>query len=533
MRKYVIIPYDLAICVTLVYHEIGKFCTQRSTKLTTIRNVRLADAIIHISDADHVFVRLALSRDETNNKWLLRCLLIDVLPQDWLDTSDSVTMTSWLRDQRLFSCRDAFFYCGLLRSDDVQRWFQVPDDCEIRGFDHRPGWGSIIKRFALPELHDNVSTIRLPSHAQQGLKPIPFPSVLYTLQPKQSSTSLPHDDEELATEDGDYFLSFRQARAELIFGVTDRNQAYMRGDMIAVRVTDAHGWLQEVQVLPDKAVVTVGGVAFLGSHVVIEGDGLHNKTRVFSRYVTVPLPSQLPPEIHVVLLGGGTSLDTAYFYTQHPYAGIGVPFANNSPHVKVEREDVVGYRPPVVTPPTDIAVSAHIATDNPGPTNPKVFVSYSHDSQEHIKGVRELAKRLRTDGVECRLDRYERNPPRGWQKWMEDQIIWADHVLVVCTETYCRRFNGQETPGKGLGVAWEGMIITQALYEQAGGNDKFIPVVFSSEDAQHIPVSLRATTRYLVSEPEGYEKLYARLTGQEFEPVPPLGTIRPVKRSVE
>jgi hypothetical protein len=114
---------------------------------------------------------------------------------------------------------------------------------------------------------------------------------------------------------------------------------------------------------------------------------------------------------------------------------------------------------------------------------------------------------------------------------MEAQIAWAEHVLVVCTETYCRRFNGQESPGKGLGATWEGMIITEELFERAGDNDKFIPVVFTAEDGAFIPVPLRPTTRYLVSDEVDYEKLYARLTNQRYEEMPPLGTVRPVKRA--
>jgi hypothetical protein len=62
-----------------------------------------------------------------------------------------------------------------------------------------------------------------------------------------------------------------------------------------------------------------------------------------------------------------------------------------------------------------------------------------------------------------KLDRYEPNPRKGWQNWMEAQIAWANFVLVVCTETYCQRLNGQESSGRGLGVAWEGMTITQTL----------------------------------------------------------------------
>ena len=45
-------------------------------------------------------------------------------------------------------------------------------------------------------------------------------------------------------------------------------------------------------------------------------------------------------------------------------------------------------------------------------------------------------------------------PANGWPRWMLDQLDEADSVLVICTETYYRRFRGHELPGKGKGVDW-------------------------------------------------------------------------------
>lgn len=43
-------------------------------------------------------------------------------------------------------------------------------------------------------------------------------------------------------------------------------------------------------------------------------------------------------------------------------------------------------------------------------TIPKVFISYSHDSQEHKKWVLEFATRLRNSGVDAILDQWELQP---------------------------------------------------------------------------------------------------------------------------
>ena len=95
-----------------------------------------------------------------------------------------------------------------------------------------------------------------------------------------------------------------------------------------------------------------------------------------------------------------------------------------------------------------------------------VFISYSHDSDEHRERVLALSERLRVDGIETLLDQYVNgSPQQGWPRWMLDQLDAADSVLVVCTETYYRRFRGHEEPGKGKGVDWEGTLITQEIYD--------------------------------------------------------------------
>src|SRR5690349_21637061 len=104
--------------------------------------------------------------------------------------------------------------------------------------------------------------------------------------------------------------------------------------------------------------------------------------------------------------------------------------------------------------------------------SPKVFISYTHDSAEHVDRVLTLADRLRSEGIDAHIDQYETSPPEGWPRWTVRQIEAADYVLCVFTETNQSRFKGEEEAGKGLGAQWEGAIITQELYEAAGDNEK-------------------------------------------------------------
>lgn len=157
---------------------------------------------------------------------------------------------------------------------------------------------------------------------------------------------------------------------------------------------------------------------------------------------------------------------------------------------------------------------------------PRVFFSYSHDSAEHKDRVLALCDRLRQDGLNAWIDQYEQSPPEGWPRWMDRQIEQAEFVLIVCTEVYLRRFRGLETPGRGLGANWEGAVITQELYEAALRNTKFIPVVVSPEDGEHLPIVLRGVTRYRADLEEGYEALLRHLTHQPASPPQDPGPLR-------
>jgi len=144
-----------------------------------------------------------------------------------------------------------------------------------------------------------------------------------------------------------------------------------------------------------------------------------------------------------------------------------------------------------------------------------VFISYSHDSDNHRAHVLSLSERLRQDGINTILDRYVNgSPAEGWPRWMLNGLDAAARVLCVCTETYYRRFRGHEAPGKGKGVDWEGAIITQDLYDARRVSQKFIPVLFEGGDEDHIPEPLRGQTHYRVHSEEGYQALYDALLGQ-------------------
>ncbi len=113
--------------------------------------------------------------------------------------------------------------------------------------------------------------------------------------------------------------------------------------------------------------------------------------------------------------------------------------------------------------------------------HPTAFISYSWDNDPHIAWVRELASRLRSDGVDVTLDQWHAVPGDQLPKFMETAIRENDYVLIVCTPNYCTKSDNREG-----GVGYEGDIITAELF--ADRNDrKFIPLLRGSNWAESAP----------------------------------------------
>ena len=153
----------------------------------------------------------------------------------------------------------------------------------------------------------------------------------------------------------------------------------------------------------------------------------------------------------------------------------------------------------------------------------KVFISYSHDSDAHRERVRKLSDRLRTEGIDCDIDQYDPTPNEGWPLWMLKHMQDANYVLLICTETYQKRVEQREEPGKGLGVRWEGMLLLNQLYRNQSLNTKFIPVIFRPEDEAFIPDPVFGFSRYNLSHPREYDNLYRHIRGELGADKPPLG----------
>ena len=109
---------------------------------------------------------------------------------------------------------------------------------------------------------------------------------------------------------------------------------------------------------------------------------------------------------------------------------------------------------------------------------------------------------------------------------MLDSLDAADSVLVVCTETYYRRFRGQAEPGKGKGVDWEGALITQEMYDSRSRTLKFVPVFLADADDGWLPEPLRSVSHYALTSERVYQRLYDFLLEQSGVEPQPVGALK-------
>ena len=151
---------------------------------------------------------------------------------------------------------------------------------------------------------------------------------------------------------------------------------------------------------------------------------------------------------------------------------------------------------------------------------PKVFLSYSWDSEDHKHWVKEFATRLRADGIDVTLDQWETVHGDQLATFMESAIRESQFVLIVCTPSYKVRSEQREG-----GVGYEGDVLTAEMMTDRN-NRKFIPVLRSNTWKNAAPSWLSGKIYSdLSADPyseQNYQDLVRTLLGMRELP-PPIG----------
>ena len=117
--------------------------------------------------------------------------------------------------------------------------------------------------------------------------------------------------------------------------------------------------------------------------------------------------------------------------------------------------------------------------------NPKVFISYSDDTQEHKRWISELGAKLQGNGVQIIFDQWHLSSDNDRKQFMEFSVKDSDWILVICTDSYVSKANDGEDS-----IGYEPMIVTQKLVEDLGTN-KFIPIIRQTEWEDKTPEFLK------------------------------------------
>jgi len=155
------------------------------------------------------------------------------------------------------------------------------------------------------------------------------------------------------------------------------------------------------------------------------------------------------------------------------------------------------------------------------PKTPRVFISYSHDSEEHKKWVDSLANNLASKGIHVSLDQWDLGAGSDLTKYMEESIRESNRVLMICAEEYVEKSNKR----KG-GAGYEVMIVSAKIVKNIGTN-KFIPIIKQTDKQVVLPDCLSNRVYVNLSDysdyDEGLKKLIHDIHEVPINERPPLG----------
>jgi hypothetical protein len=151
---------------------------------------------------------------------------------------------------------------------------------------------------------------------------------------------------------------------------------------------------------------------------------------------------------------------------------------------------------------------------------PKLFMSYSHDSQEHRDWVLQLARRLVSNGVVVVLDRWNLEIGGNLTKFMEQAGDEDYKVVVVVSEAYTAKADD-----RAGGTGYETQMLSGQLVRDLD-SDRVLPILRNNPDAkmpQFLSGRLWGDFRNSDVSEGSYEELLRQLHGAPVEAAPALG----------
>lgn len=156
---------------------------------------------------------------------------------------------------------------------------------------------------------------------------------------------------------------------------------------------------------------------------------------------------------------------------------------------------------------------------------PRVFLSYSHTSPEHVERVVALAENLQGHGVHVVFDQWDLREGQDLHSFMEQAVNdpGVTRVLILCDPAYADKADERRA-----GVGTETLIISPGVYADVR-QERIVPVIMARDDADtvRVPTYLNGRRYIDLSNPEleaaGYEELLRAIYNRPLRQRPPLG----------
>ena len=151
---------------------------------------------------------------------------------------------------------------------------------------------------------------------------------------------------------------------------------------------------------------------------------------------------------------------------------------------------------------------------------PKVFISYSHDDDAHKDWVLQLATRLRSNGVDILLDRWNLRLGSDIASFIEGGLSSSSKIVCICSEAYEKKANE-----KSGGVGYEKQIMTAKMMHNL--NAEWIIPVIRNNNSEKVPTFLKGKLHINFENNSLYENNYKKLLRELLDepvlPIPPIG----------
>lgn len=117
----------------------------------------------------------------------------------------------------------------------------------------------------------------------------------------------------------------------------------------------------------------------------------------------------------------------------------------------------------------------------------RVFISWTKTDDSHWNWTEELAKYLRENGINARIDMWHLRTGMDLPQFMSNELSLADKVIIVSNEQYAAKADGRLG-----GVGWETMIIQGDMSRQPPESTKYLTIVKAENIDDGLPIYLKS-----------------------------------------